>query len=384
MELWLIGGIIALASIWLILKRKQFKWHFFGPFYFAMFQTQIGISIMSRIAQKYKKTLYWLGIIGIIIGYIGMIIVCYDLIKGILTLLSNPQMTVGLVLPIKAKGIFYVPVIYWLISILIVMIAHEAGHGLIALANKLNLRKTGIAFLGCIIPLIPAAFVEPDEKKLTQSSSLTKLSIFAAGPFANILLGFILVLLYLTALVPVGNALHYSQGAEIIDFIGADSPAELSGIQKGEIIQMIDRTRIADSKEFKQSMNSRSIGDKIRIETNERTVEVRLSEDTAEKDAFLGVYVKDSLALNEQVMTAHPILARISLWLKDLVYWLMLLNIGVGLFNLVPIGPIDGGRMLQVALEKIMHRKKAVKVWKAVSYGLVAIIASNIIYALFL
>jgi len=31
---------------------------------------------------------------------------------------------------------------------------------------------------------------------------------------------------------------------------------------------------------------------------------------------------------------------------------------GIGLFNLVPLGPIDGGRMLQVVLQKFSKNKK--------------------------
>jgi uncharacterized protein YacL len=193
MELWLLGGILILLTFWLIFKRKQFKWHRWLVFYFAMYPTRFGIDLMKQIAAKYKKPLYYLGIIGIGIGYIGMIIVSIDLVRGIYSLITNPQITVGLVLPVKAKGVFYVPLIYWIISVFVVMIVHEGAHGLIALVHKLKIKKTGIAFLGIIIPLIPAAFVEPDEKKLMKSSNVTKLSVFAAGPFANILLGFILV-----------------------------------------------------------------------------------------------------------------------------------------------------------------------------------------------
>ena len=40
------------------------------------------------------------------------------------------------------------------------------------------------------------------------------------------------------------------------------------------------------------------------------------------------------------------------IWFYGFLYWLYLLNLGIGLFNLVPLGPIDGGRMLLVALKK--------------------------------
>jgi len=70
-----------------------------------------------------------------------------------------------------------------------------------------------------------------------------------------------------------------------------------------------------------------------------------------------------------------------TVWITDLFYWLFLLNLGVGLFNLVPLGPIDGGRMFQVALERIMHTHKAKRVWHTVSFIVLAIIVSNIVYA---
>jgi membrane-associated protease RseP (regulator of RpoE activity) len=278
MEQWLLRGMIALISLWMVLKSKDFVWQRWFIFYFALYPTKFGIKFMRKIASKYRKILYWIGVLGIVIGYLGILLISEELIRGIYTLFTNPQITVGLVLPIKAKGVLYVPFLYWIISLIIVMIVHEGAHGIIAMVHKLKIKKTGLAFLGAIIPIIPAAFVEPDEEKLMKSSNLVKLSVFAAGPFANIVLGFILLFAHSVL---------------------------MGGLSNG-------------------------------------------------------------------------------LWVKELVFWIMLLNLGVGLFNLVPIGPIDGGRMFQVALEKIMQQKKAVRIWKAVSYGLLVLVASNILFALFL
>jgi len=382
MELLVLGGLLFLLTVWMAYSRKQFIWKRWLIFYFAMYPTKFGIPLMKRIAAKYSKPLYWLGIIGVCVGYIGMIIVSYDLIKGIYSLLTNPQMTVGLVLPVKAKGVFYVPLAYWIISVFVVMIVHEGAHGIIAMVHKLNVKKTGLAFLGIIIPIIPAAFVEPDEQKLMKSNNLTKLSVFAAGPFANILLGFILLGIYLLAFIPFGNALTVNEGAEIISFIGTNTPAQINGLVVGEIITSIDDISVLEAADFKTAMDLKQIGETIDVTTNKQTLSIVLGEDEIEKDAFLGVNVQSKEGIKPAVLSAYPIWSRIALWVKGLVYWLSLLNIGVGLFNLVPIGPIDGGRMLQVALERIMHEKRATRIWKAVSWGLLAVIASNIIYAL--
>ena len=381
MELLVLGGILAVLTAWMFYNRKQFVWKRWLIFYFAMLPTKFGIPLMKRIAAKYPKLLYWLGIIGIAVGYAGMAIVSYDLIKGVYSLLTNPQMTVGLVLPIKAKGVFYVPLLYWIISVLVVMIVHEGAHGVMALAHKLKVKQTGIAFLGAIVPIIPAAFVEPDEEKLMKSPAATKLSVFAAGPFANLLLGFILLGIYLLAMPYFQSVIYEQEGVQIISFIGADTPAQISGLAVGEIIQSIDDTAVLEAPDFKQAMDSKQIGETIDVQTDKQSLSIMLTEDKIEKDAFLGVNVQSKEGIKPLILSEHPVSSRIAVWLKDLVYWLSLLNIGVGLFNLVPIGPIDGGRMLQVILERIMPQRNALRVWKAVSLGLLAVIASNILYA---
>jgi len=69
------------------------------------------------------------------------------------------------------------------------------------------------------------------------------------------------------------------------------------------------------------------------------------------------------------------------IWVKDLFFWLFVLNLGVGLFNLVPLGPIDGGRMLLAVLQKFTHEKRASAIWKSVSVGLLCVLITNVVVA---
>ncbi|MEM4243090.1 MAG: site-2 protease family protein, partial [Candidatus Woesearchaeota archaeon] len=68
-------------------------------------------------------------------------------------------------------------------------------------------------------------------------------------------------------------------------------------------------------------------------------------------------------------------------WLLGLVFWLFALNLGVGLFNLVPLGPIDGGRMLHTTLSHFVHHRHAKRIWHSVSAVMLAIIAVTVISA---
>jgi membrane-associated protease RseP (regulator of RpoE activity) len=53
-----------------------------------------------------------------------------------------------------------------------------------------------------------------------------------------------------------------------------------------------------------------------------------------------------------------------------LFFWLALLNIGVGLFNLLPMGPLDGGRILLTTFTKFFGEKKAKKINKIITWVL--------------
>jgi len=61
--------------------------------------------------------------------------------------------------------------------------------------------------------------------------------------------------------------------------------------------------------------------------------------------------------------------------------WLAVLSLGVGLFNLIPLGPVDGGRMLLTALEHVTHKQRADRVWKSVSFVLLGILLTNVVLA---
>ena len=62
-----------------------------------------------------------------------------------------------------------------------------------------------------------------------------------------------------------------------------------------------------------------------------------------------------------------------------LFFWLWVVSWGVGLFNLLPLGPVDGGRMLLTGLTAVMHdKKKAKKYWSIVSLVSVLLILINL------
>src|SRR3989338_6074543 len=109
---------LIILTIFVYLKRKNLDTKQIIPYflYFSMYKTKIGISLMDSAAKKFRKLVQYLGYFGIAIGFLGMAFIGFTLIQSLIPIVTKPEAApgVGLVLPIKAKGIFFVPFFYWI------------------------------------------------------------------------------------------------------------------------------------------------------------------------------------------------------------------------------------------------------------------------------
>ena len=377
---------LILLSIYVYLKRKKLQTHGFFPlFYFSMYKTKFGLNFMDRFAKKFNKTLKFLGYLGIVIGFLGMIFLAITLIQNLYNLFITPETApgVGLVLPFKAKGVFFVPFFHWIISIFIIALVHEFGHGIVARVHDIKVKSSGFAFLAVLIPIIPAAFVEPDEKVLRKRPYKQQLSVFAAGPFTNIILAFIVLALSAIVLSPILDSIAEYKGVKITGFIEGDYPAKKAGIEEGEIVTHIDETEITTLDEFSGILLDKSPGTKIKLKTDKNTYNIILAKNPEkEESSYLGVYVKQEAGIKDSFKGKYGnFIPAVIMWIAGLFGWLIILNLGIGLFNLVPIGPLDGGRMLQLVLHKFFDEKKANKIWYYTSMIFLVIVLANIGFA---
>jgi len=369
-----ISLVVVLALI-VIYNRHRLSFQRFGIFYAAMYRTKAGLSTMDKLAKKYGHILEVLApwIIGL--GFIGMALVTFDLARSLINILtSSATPTVGVVLPFKAKGVFYVPFFYWIISIFAILIIHEGMHGVMARVYKLPVKNSGLVVLGVLIPLIPGAFVEPDEKKLLAATRKKQLAVYAAGPVANIVTGLLLMALMFTVITPITDTFYAKDGVVVTELMDGNPPAEQAGISAGEKITTINGQAITETEDFSNALKETKPGDTINIITSSAVYDVTLGENPTSKKAWLGVYV-------ESPLIAPTWYTYTLLWIKDLIFWLYLLSLGVGLFNLLPLGPIDGGRMFLTALQRMTPHHHANTIWKSVSFVLLGILITNVVLA---
>ncbi|MEM4260334.1 MAG: site-2 protease family protein [Candidatus Woesearchaeota archaeon] len=396
--------IIAIG-IFLLIKRKNLEVQkiIFPVLYLLLYRTKLGLKWMDKSSKKYPDFWKWFGIIAIVIGFIGMIFISFILIDNILKIFFIPgaKSGAGLVLPIKAKGVFFVPFIFWIICIFILSIVHEFSHGVLARRYDMKLKSSGFGFMSILLPIIPLAFVEPDEKKLQKKPNKEQLSVLAAGPFSNIVLGLLCLLIFL-GLSSIGSNLYNYTGVGVRVYKNESFAAYQAGMQDDDIISMIDNTKITTVADLSNVLETKKGGDKIVIITNASTYynvtlgsikrenqlcficnKVLPSYFTKEK-AQLGVDVYQVAELRKDIIQKYGQFSiDVFLWFMILLSYLYIFNIGVGTFNLLPLPIVDGGRMFYLGMNHWFGKEKAMHITKYVYIFFVLILLLLVFFAFF-
>lgn len=388
MSIETIAAIIFLIVLTLFLIKNKEKLKIqkiiWPLLYFALYRTKAGLKQMDYLAKKFPRLIDVLSKIGVVLGSIGILLIAFLLIKNIYDMffITTAVQGVALVLPFKVKGGFFVPFFYWIISIFIIATIHEFSHGIVARLHDIPIKSSGFAFLCVIIPVIPAAFVEPDEKTAAKRKRMQKLAMFAAGPFSNIISGILFLIIFILLSFPVSSHVTDFKGVSVEGFTNA-SGAEEAGLAEGSVITNIDGVDILTVENLSMVLKDKEVGDIVDV-NGEYQVVLTPNPNNASQ-AYLGVLVSQNFETKPSFKEKYGEgSASFIMWIMGLLYWLYLLSVGIGLFNLVPIGPIDGGRMSKEFFSKIFKdENKALKAWAFTSFVFLAIILFTILSGFF-
>ncbi|MBS3054517.1 MAG: site-2 protease family protein [Candidatus Aenigmarchaeota archaeon] len=379
------GTFISAVSFLLYADRK----HISREGVMFMRRTKKGMEIIDKIARLSPR--FWN-----IIGYagVGMAVIISIFIVSLLAETAYRIFTkqagaggAGIILPgpvsspISVPGIFIVPWWIWIIGIIAVVVPHEMMHGILCRANKVRIKSVGWAFF----LFVPAAFVEPDEKQLSKSKTLTKLKVYAAGSFANIAVAGMIAMLLMS------QSGAFTQAGMAFPVI-KDSPAFNSSLS-GAIIS-IDGASVRSPEELKGILDSKLPGDAVTVGLSEirnnqltplfsgffpsnagvivdgrqKYVNVTLGENNG--TAYLGVFLGGSAPA---YITTLP---DIAIGAYMLLFWIYTFSFGVGLFNLLPMKPLDGGPFFQEIISK--YTPHAEKITKYVSIAMAMLVLFNL------
>ncbi len=372
---------LLVLSITLYFKRKELVLQkIVHPFlYIIMYRTTWGLGLMEKMASKYRGAVQLFGYISVGVGFVGMLYVSLGLLIFFFKMVFFPVAEtngVSLVLPFThIPGIGYLSFTHWILSIFVLAIVHEFSHGVVARSHHVPVKSSGFAVFALLAPVIPAAFVEPDEKKLGKTHDIVQYSVFAAGPMANLVLAFVLLLLFPyvgdmtnSTLAPFEDTITSPVGFtyEILEQEGY--PAYSAGVKNG-ILSSIDDKPINDYSAFYSYATCLGPHEDVVLGTDSGnyTIVTIAHPDQPEnpEKGFIGMKpVQNERRINPE----YADIAGVYYWLRGFIKWLFLLNLFIGLANLLPLGIVDGGRMLQTALHSLFDDKnRAQKVWGMIS-----------------
>jgi len=255
---------------------------------------------------------------------------------------------------------------HWIIIIFIIALVHEFSHGIFARLNNIKIKSSGFAFLGPI----PAAFVEPDEKQMAKKSRKAQLTILATGPFSNVVLAFLILPILLIIFMPLQNSMVEPTGIFILSTLD-NYPANISGLQSGSTITGINNEEVKSSERLLDFIKNNEDEFVLNTDKGDYSIQPVMEEG----NYVIGVQtVQLTDYRNKNVGTS------LFDWLLQLLKWLWLISLGVGLFNLLPLGPVDGGKMLPLGLSFFMKDKNKIKkIWKYVSFFVLGLIVINLL-----
>jgi len=339
---------------------------------------------------------------------------------------------------------------YFIIALAIVAITHEAAHGIYARFYKFRVISTGFAFLGPILGAFvePDEKQMYNAKKKPQLVVLAAGTF--ANVLMTILFGVILGLFFTYTFVPAGihitdysitpvnvddifiigessevdgfielevngkkffsrqDALDRAEEKDLIAmFVIDDSPAFRSQVQ-GAIIE-IDGQRIDSYESLSNSLLGYSPGDEIHLKTaiidsgRQTVIEEReydLILDDREGRAFMGVsfsepsprgligkvYVNTFAKIKEPLIHYESETGDLGWFVYYLLWWIVVINILVALFNMLPLGILDGGRFFYLTVwgltgsEKIGSKAYKTVTWFLISLFLLMMIRWSLIF----
>lgn len=370
---------IAFILIWIIsltFKKQLTGRGFEIEFPIIMWKTKRLRGFLNRIANLSPRFWKWFMNIGLVICYAAMALMTYMLIQSLTTIVEAPS--VSIVLPgVEVPGSpVYVPFTYGFIALATVLIVHEFSHGIISRVEGIKIESIGLL----LFAILPGAFVEPNEDELQESSRLSRLRIYTAGSMANISLAVIALLLFSLISASVIPSTFSENGVEISRVVEG-SPAE-NILKEGMVIESINNNSLNSSQQYLDLVSGFKPDQHVSISTDLGTYDVVLSKNpNNDSRGFIGIQAAKHFVLNKDVSDVWGNeLPWVWFSVAELLQWIFILNIGIGLFNLLPLKPLDGGHMFEILLSYKLKEKHYKPIVKAVSIILALIIVFSIVY----
>jgi len=316
-------------------------------------------SVLSKMLTRTKRGIRVFADVSVIAGFLMMGFAFWFLLNNLSNFFVEPTEFAELTVLIPGVTLTSASaILYFLLSIPIVLVIHEGAHGIVATLEKIKIKTGGFAIFIALF----AGFVEPDEKEFDDARKISKLRVIGAGATSNVIFAFALGAILLTnplfALILPEPFLEWfydaPDGVGIISIIEG-SGAEKAGLQKNDVITGIDGIAIITPVDFQKA--DLKPGDVVTVTVQrdgqllQLPVEIMPSPDDPDK-GLVGI-MRDT-AFYKPVYNFIEWDPQVSMFLL----WLWMISFFIGIINMLPLPILDGGKFIYTIIEKKASERK--------------------------
>jgi len=370
-------------------------------------RTQVFSGFFDRLgALRVSRWISWVALFIVpVVAGIGL----YLLISGLFALLWNPaageaarEAGLGAYLPIPGVNPF-LPLLYGWFALVCAFAIHEGAHGVTARSLGLKVKSSGLLFF-LFIPI--GAFVDVDEEQLKKASARDSSRVMAAGVGANMVVAFACLL---GVLVIVGGLTPIIEGVYVAN-VEEGLPAEAAGLLPNDVFISVDGVLVNSTADLRETLKNKTAGDLVEVtaargDTWQNRFSTVVNLTVVENRTVMGISAGD-LLLEERLSNYENVtLQGLSLYLippslasgwvpfsdslasfythwlgrdwhvlANVFFWVWFVNINLAVFNALPIYPLDGGRIFNIALKKIIRGKNSEKWVSAITVAATAVL----------
>ena len=369
-------GIVALAVL-----LKADKHGVLAKPYYLMLKTVVFNSWMERIGGRLRKAWLTYFDIGAAMGIGLLIFVIYSFIFNALNLVHHSSQAgpTLLIIPLPGLTISWEVFPYILISIAILLIPHEVGHGIASVIDKVPIKSSGV-FLGIFLP---GGFVEIDEENLSKRKARTKLRVFAAGSYTNVVTWFLVFVIITNFAVSISPLYNSNSSGVLITGLVNGGPAQTNNVPNWSVLTAVNGTSVSTIDQLRSQLVPLIPGHHLLLTVSgSNYLIVTQPSPTNSSRATIGIFT-----FNYYQPRASFIPVSGPYQFYTLLQWLSLILLGVALVNMLPMVPFDGDRYFDTILTGLgLKNAKVNKIIRGVtSIFSLGLLLSNLIlsYILF-
>lgn len=332
-------GIVALAVL-----MKADKHGVVAKPYYLMLKTVVFNGWMERLGGRFRKAWLTYFDIGAAMGIGLLSFVIYSFIFNALNLFNRSSQAgpTLLIIPLPGLTISWEVFPYIVISIAILLIPHEVGHGIASVIDKVPIKSSGV-FLGIFLP---GGFVEIDEEDLSKRKTRTKLRVFAAGSYTNVVTWFLVFLVITNFAVSISPLYNSNSSGVLITGLVSGGPAQTNNIPTWSVLTQVNGTTVSTIDQLRTQLSPLVPGHHLllTVSGNNYLITTQASPTNSSR-ATIGIFTFNYYQPHASFI---PISGPYQFY--TLLQWLSLILLGVALVNMLPMVPFDGDRYFDTIL----------------------------------